>query len=361
MNDINIRGNLKRFKEALKNGRLKIGFAGGSITTAANRNNWPTYIRGWFVDNFKDVRLTVVNSAIGATGSMTGLALCQKEFIDSNCDIVFVEYAVNDHGDDRDERMRTREGLIRKLLAANIDVVIVYTFFNEMFDQADKGEIPESIADFELLAEHYNISSVYMANAAYDAVKRGLMPWNMWLPDGTHPQNAGSSLYAQKVIEFLETEIQNDNTVSILSGENMPEPFNKCNWENICEISFDDVNTYGSWSVEREPTVPWFEERLYTYGLQDSISFEFEGRAIVIVFNDGKTTGKIEYCIDDGEWKEYSCSRSWWVPEENYINTVKFADDLENKKHTFKLRVNYANAEGFISSDCKIYKIFSVK
>ena len=201
MKDINIRGNLTRFKRGLEDGKVKIGFAGGSITTATAVSNWPTYVRGWFVDRFKDVRLTVVNSAIGATGSLCALSLAKKEFIDTSCDLVFVEYAVNDNGIDSDERMRTREGLIRKLLAANIDVVIVYTFYQNMFGQADKGEVPDSIADFEKLAEHYSISSVYMANAAYDRVKRGIIPWNMWLPDGTHPQNLGSYFYAERVIE----------------------------------------------------------------------------------------------------------------------------------------------------------------
>ena len=122
MNDINIRGGLTRFKQALAKGKVKIGFAGGSITTAKTLSNWPTYVRGWFVDSFKDVRLTVVNSAIGATGSLCALSLAKKEFIDTSCDLVFVEFAVNDNGADRDERMRTREGLIRKLLSANIDV-----------------------------------------------------------------------------------------------------------------------------------------------------------------------------------------------------------------------------------------------
>ena len=68
----------------------------------------------------------MVNAAIGATTSMCGLSLVQQELIDTGCDVVFVEYACNDDEMDRQERMRTREGLVRKLLAAGIDVVIVY-------------------------------------------------------------------------------------------------------------------------------------------------------------------------------------------------------------------------------------------
>ena len=361
MKDINIRGSLDRFKSAIKGGNVKIGFAGGSITTAATRSNWPTYVRGWFVDKFKDVRLTVVNSAIGATGSLCALYMAKKEFIDTACDLVFIEFAVNDNGANPDQRMRTREGLIRKLLAENIDVVIVYTFYHNMFKQADMGEIPDSIADFENLAERYNISSVYMANAAYDKVKRGMIPWNMWLPDGTHPQNLGSYFYAEKVIEYFETELSVENNVSILKEKNLPEPAHKMNWQNTQEISFDDVKTIGSWSVEREIDIPWFDERLFTYGLHDSLSFTFEGRGLAIVFSYGKSSGKIEYSIDGGEWKEYSYVREWWVPDENFTNAVKFADDLKYGTHTFTMRITHGNAEGYTSADCKILKIMAVK
>ena len=361
MNDVNVRGNLEKFKEGIKNGRVKIGFLGGSITTAQTPSNWPTYVRGWFVDRFKDVRLTVVNSAIGATGSLCALSLAKKELIDTSCDLVFVEYAVNDNGVDRDRRMRTREGLIRQLLAARIDVVIVYTFYQNMFKQADKGEIPDSIADFEKLAEHYNVSSVYMANAAYDKVKRGMIPWKMWLPDGTHPQNLGSYFYAEKVIEYLEGELLRKDDIKIPKGDDLPLAFHEKNWQNTEEIPFDQIKTKGAWSVEREVFIPWFGEALYTCGLHDSLSFEFEGRGLAIIFSYGKSTGKIFYAIDGGEWKEYAYERYWWVPDENFTNAVVFADDLEYGTHTFSLQVTHGDAEGFTSSDCKILKILSVK
>jgi hypothetical protein len=313
------------------------------------------------VDRFRNVRLSVNNAAIGATGSLCALSLAEQEFIKTSCDLVFVEYAANDFGAERDERMRTREGLIRKLLAANIDVVLVYTFHQPMFKQADRGELPDTIADFEKLAEHYGISSVYMANAAYDRVKRGMIPWKMWLPDGTHPQNLGSYFYAERVIEYLEAELARGDGAPLPKGEALPAPLHEKHWQHTVEIPFDQVRTEGAWSVEREVFIPWFREALYTCGLHDSLSFDFEGRGLMVVFNYGKSTGKLFYAIDDGEWQEYSFERSWWVPEENFTNAVKFADDLENGKHTFRLSVTYGDSEGYTSSDCKILKIFSVK
>ena len=361
MEIINLRGNLERFKNAISSGKVKIGFAGGSITSAQNPSNWPTYVRGWFVKNFPEVRLTTVNAAIGATGSLCALSLAKKEFIDKNCDLVFVEYAVNDNGADREERERTREGLIRKLLKENIDVVIVYTFYQNMFKEEDVGKTPLSITDFEKMAEKYNISSVYMAKAAYDKVMSGIIPWNMWLPDGTHPQNLGSWFYAEKVTELLEMELKREDTEPLKKGDLMPEPINSNNWESAYEIPFDCVKTNGSWFIEREVFIPYFDERLVSYAPHDSLTFEFDGRGVMIVFNYGKSSGKIEYSIDGGEWTEYAYERYWWVPDENFTNAVKFADDLEKRHHTFSLRVTHGDKEGFTSSDCKILKVMAVK
>lgn len=360
MEIINLRGNLEKFKKAVDSEKLKIGFAGGSITTAQTVSNWSTYVRGWFVNKFPNVRLTTINTAIGATGSLCALSLAKKEFIDKNCDLVFIEYAVNDNGVDREERERTREGLIRKLLKENIDVVVVYTFHQDMFKEEDSGKTPQSIADFEKICENYNISSVYMAKEAYNKVKSGIIPWNMWLPDGTHPENLGSWFYAEKVIEFLEKELAREDNSFLEKGYLMPNPINSMNWESAYEIPFDDVKTSGSWFLEREVFIPYFDERLTTYAPHDSLSFEFNGRGCMIVFNYGKSSGKIEYSIDGGEWKEYAYERYWWVPNENFTNAVKFADDLQNGHHTFSLRVTHGDKEGFTSSDCRILKIMAV-
>lgn len=357
MNTVNTRGNLNNFRRGIKEKSLKIGFAGGSITTASNRENWPTHLRGWLLGEFSDVKFRFNNAAIGATGSLCGLALAQREFIDSEYDLVFVEYAVNDNAIDSDERMRTREGLIRKLLSAGIDVVLVYTYFSEMYDPEHPDKLPQSIAELEQLAEHYCISSVYMAQAVYRMAEQGRCPWNMWLPDGTHPQAFGSYIYASAVIKLLKEELLCEDSVN---KKPLPVPINANNWENAVEYSLDDVRCNGAWSIEKERELSWFDEKLYSCALKASLSFSFHGRGAAIIFNYGRTSGLIEYRIDNSEWKELAFKREWWVPEENFVNAVKCADDLNNGEHLFELRVSYVNKKDFTSSMCSILKIITV-
>ncbi|HEX2948401.1 MAG TPA: hypothetical protein VHV83_02335, partial [Armatimonadota bacterium] len=61
------------------------------------------------------------------------------------------------------------------------------------------GQMPASIREFEELADHYGIPSVWMGLHAFNDVKAGRMRWEEWLPDGLHPQDRGSYSYAQSV------------------------------------------------------------------------------------------------------------------------------------------------------------------
>lgn len=105
MDIINERSALARTRRAIARGSLNVGILGGSITagdvnTGGMESNWPYYIRGWLLSNFTGLRLTVCNGGIGGTGTLCGLMRCEKEMIAAGCDIVFLEYAVNDcYGD----------------------------------------------------------------------------------------------------------------------------------------------------------------------------------------------------------------------------------------------------------------------
>ena len=70
MEDIILRGQLERLRNGLSKGVLKIGFSGGSITTARTPSNWPSYVRGYLLNQYPGLRLFMANAAIGATTSM---------------------------------------------------------------------------------------------------------------------------------------------------------------------------------------------------------------------------------------------------------------------------------------------------
>ena len=260
------RGGLQHTLSAIQNGKLTLGFIGGSITAARPEWNWPEAVTAWCVENFPDVRIQVENAAIGATGSDLAVFRAQRDLIDSGCDLVFVEFAVNDYGSPTEQRMRSREGLIRKLLAGEgRDVVLTYTFHQPQYAEMVAGKMPATVAEFEALADHYSLGSVWMGLYALLEVIKGRMRWEEWLPDGLHPQSRGSLSYAQSVNAFLEQELVTAPSQAVIpSGSALPSPLNPANWEAAHSLSFDAVKLQGPWSVRNWPKLYWIEHVLHT-------------------------------------------------------------------------------------------------
>jgi len=362
-NVIKYRGSLERFKAALNTDKAVIGFIGGSITEAVQESNWWEFIRGWFVKKYPGIKLFIENAAVGGTGSLSGVMRARSDIIEKNCDLVFIEYAVNDYCVDREERMRSREGLIRQLIEEKRDIILVYTYCQQMYNAMKKGDIPDSVADFEILADKYNISSVWSGLYAYNAVKEGRLSWEGWLPisgGGLHPEYLGSKYYAEPVIECLEKSLIKDGA-QIPYGKDMPEPYNINHYQNIKAVDFAEIKLTGPWCVMNEVFIPWYKRVLYSSADGAGISFDFSGTAIMGMFSFGKRSALIKFRIDNGEWNELTGNRDWWVPDKNWCTPQLFASNLENKKHLFEMTIEHGDRPEFKGTECKIFSFMYVK
>jgi len=348
MNIIHNRGSLIRTKKALKNKNLTVGFIGGSITDGRTNWNWPDPVCSWLNETFPAVQLTVENAGIGGTGSDLATMRVDREIINRNCDLVFVEYAVNDWWFDTERRMRTREGLIRKLLQdEERDVVFVYTYGHYMFPFMIKNQVPPSIAEFETLADHYNISSVWMALNAFNQVKQGKLQYDEWLPDHLHPQYRGSLAYGESVVSFLKSALTGTASKKVIPhGKKLPKPINKNNWQGLHLKPFSEVKRTGPWIVKRWNKLAFIDQTLWTTAIGAKLSFDFNGRGLILGFDFGRASSEFRYRIDNGEWKESKRMRPEWCGQEGWYTPYHIADDLPIGKHKFELEVIHGNYEG---------------
>lgn len=332
------RGALSKLREKLEEGCVTLGFIGGSITDARPRHNWPEPVTAWLVDRYPQVRFTVENAAIGATGSDLAVLRAERDLIERGCDIVFVEYAVNDNDTPTTRRMQTREGLIRKLLRdGSRDVVLVYTYCDDMYDAMMDGRQPESIRELELLGEHYGLGSVWMGLHALEQVKRGLMRWEEWLPDGLHPTSRGSYAYGESVIAFLQQEL--DERSAGAAARVMPGPLEPMNWEKASAMKLTEVSTTGPWTIRRWPYYDWIDQVLETAAVGASLSLSFEGRGLTFGFDFGRTSSEFRYRIDGGDWRTEVRERPDWAGADGWFKISVLDDALEYGLHTFELEV----------------------
>ncbi|THF74830.1 SGNH/GDSL hydrolase family protein [Cohnella fermenti] len=355
------RGPLVHTRRALEKGRLTVGYAGGSITEyGPSAHNWPEPVHRWLSARYPQTRIYVENAAIGATGSDLMLFRAERDLIGRGCDLIFLEYAVNDGMTPADRRMRTREGLIRKLLAGGTtDLVIVYTYSQRMYESMMRGEIPDSIREFELLAEHYGIGSVWVGLHALREVQAGLMTWDEWLPDGLHPTHRGSWSYAQAVMEFISAEL--DGKVPASGGRSfsrkkaasshIPPPYMEDSgqdhaWANAALVPFEQVELEGSWLFVRPTAVlPWTDCLLCTSALGSKMSFSFAGTRLALGFDFGKRSAEFVYRIDDGEPVQSSRERPAWCGDGGWFQLYWVGGPLERGLHRVEIEVVHGNRE----------------
>ena len=348
MNIYQHRSRLSRTKKALQEYKLTVGFIGGSITDPSPGWNWPEGVCSWLQERFPAVRLVVENAGLGATGSDLAVFRAERDLINRGCDLVFIEFAVNDNGAPVEQRARTREGLVRKLLKGEgRDLVFVYTYMQTMYAEMMAGQVPASIAEFENLAEHYQVGSVWMGMHALEEVKLGRMRWEEWLPDGLHPQYSGSASYAQSVKIYLEKSlsrregINDENTDRII-----PAPLNERNWENAVIMPFDQVYLEGPWTIRRWARSAWIDQVLHTSAVGARLSFDFEGRGLLLGFDFGRSSAEFRYRLDESGWLDSARDRPDWCGESGWYRTFLVGDDLPDGRHTFELEVVHGDPSG---------------
>ena len=335
---IHARRPLYHTAEAIRRGHITIGFIGGSITEpVADGHRWSGKIVDWFVAEFPGLIVDEENAAKGATGSLNAILRVEDDILAYNCDLVFVETAVNDG-----EKAwgACREGILRKLMKNDVcDVVLTYTYSQAMYETMLAGKLPQTILDWEELAEHYQLSSVHMARYTFDLVMDGFLRWDEWLPDTLHPDHAGSRLYAEPVCRLLRREIDTARPVSIP----LPAPLHADNWENVHILPFDQVERVGAWRQVHERRLPSVHHMLCTSSMTSSLRFEFEGTGLLLHLLSGGLFAAYKIRIDGGEWIDKNDPLpAWGLNATDWLREDVPVSGLPAGRHTAEIAPEFA-------------------
>lgn len=335
------RGLLPNFRRAIESGTVRVGFLGGSITDQKTGTRWPEGFAAWLTSKWPKVRWIFENAAIGATGSDLAVFRAKRDILERGCDLVFVEYAVNDNGTPPERRARAREGLLRQLLASGrSDVVLVYTFMREFHADMEAGRMPASIADFEILADHYGLNSVWSGLHAWGEVRDGVMRWEEWLPDGLHPEHRGSHSYAHAVIAGVEKAL-----ASKAKSKARPAPRDPLCWEKPRIIPFAEIERTGPWTERRWGALNWIDQVLFTTAPGATLRGKFRGRNLVAGFDFGSASSEIRWRIDAGEWETSVRDRPAWCGASGWYRPLVLAENIKPGFHTFELEAVHGNTQ----------------
>lgn len=338
MHNMMIRQGLFVLKNALKNRRLKIGFLGGSITENRVPHNWPEVVTRFFLTEYPDLRLSIENAAIGATGSDFGLVRVRKDIIDKDCDLVFLEYAVNDFYTLSKRRIDQMEGIIRRIKEeSRSDIILVYTYLQDMQPDLLNEKMPQIIQEYEQLADYYHINSIFVGKIAFDEVRKGLSRYEEWLPDGLHPQYRGSQIYGQAVIDLIKKSLLSDKKIA----QTPHLPLSNTNWQNAISIEFDQLDIRAPFFIKRCSTQAFVQDVIYTSAIGATLTIPYEGRGLLLVFDFGKRSSEFKYRIDSKEWADVVRDRPSWVGLSGWLRPYLIGENLEKGHHRVEIMVTH--------------------
>jgi hypothetical protein len=335
-------------------GEVRVAYLGGSITAADGYRPMTT---AWLREQFPAATVTEIEAALSGTGSTLGAYRFGRHVLAHDPDLVFVEFAVNDHRTEPGEIARAMEGLVRQARAHDpaADVCFVYTLMESQLPDLRRGKLPPSATAMERVAEHYGVPSVHVGLEVVKRIADGRMVVKAPRPqagatraadgttifstDGIHPlKETGHTLYAEALRRALPTCLETGKP-----GARAPvAPLDPKHLERATMVPIARARLSGGWRpVPPESDLMKRFARttgdIHFAGPGETLEFTFSGTAVGAFDLTGPGSAKIAVSIDGGEPTVHTRFTPWDTAWQR--RNVIFADDLPPGPHTVRVTV----------------------
>ena len=363
-------GNTSRIHESIikaQNGEdVTIAFIGGSITQGAGAvpintacyayRTFDAFSRKYAVDRS---RMHFIKAGIGGTSSELGVVRYEKDVTEDgrkSPDIVIVEYAVNDAGDETGGDCY--EGLVRKILQSpgSPAVILLFSVFADDYNLQER---------FIPIGERYALPMISIKNAvtpqfALSSKDGGVIKRSSFFYDCFHPSNTGHQIMADCLAAlFCKAEESSD-----IQAQELPEPVRSADFEDIHMVSrrnfadtlyCTDAGDFTEYDtdlqcVERdmsaEPAAAFADNWMHIKG-KGEFRCRIECRLLVLLFKDSGSSeyGRAEVYADGCFVRMTDPLKVGWTHDnaaviirdrETSVHeiTIKMTDGDEDKKFT---------------------------
>lgn len=338
-----------------KTGAGRVAFIGGSIT---EMNGYRPMVSEWIAKKFPKTEFDFVNAGISSTCSTTGsFRLNRDVFQNKPVDLLFIEFAVNDDQDAMHARrqcIRGMEGIIRHVRRDHprTDIVVTYFVNPGMLALLQAGKTPTSIAAHESVAEHYNVSTIWLAREVAERTKAGDLTWAVY--GGTHPKPAGNRIAADMIAGMLGDAWKGTQVNKAVD----PHPFriemiDQGSYDNGELVDVAEAKIESGWKVHVPDwkSLPGGKRDRFTSMKMlcateagAELTFDFTGNAVGAFVSAGPDAGQVEAQIDDGKFQTFDLYHHY-SKGLHYPRTVMFGADLGHGPHTLRLRMKAPSSD----------------
>ena len=353
--NIFLRGTLNNCRSQFEEKKTgHVAFIGGSIT---QMNGYRPMVVKYLQERFPETKFTFTAAGISSTCSTTGgFRLTTDVLAKGPVDLFFIEFAVNDDqdaGHSSQQCIRGMEGIVRQVRSHNpaADMVITHFVNPGMLKQLQEGKTPLTMAAHDRVAEHYQVSTIHLAQEISDLTLAKTITWQQY--GGTHPKPFGNKICAHMIGQLLEkswaassSKKQPHATVQTLLD---PHSFTRGHFQRPDQAK---ILSGWKWEIPAWQQLPGSKRAQFTSipMLQTStpgskLVFSFQGNAIGAYIVAGPDAGIVESRIDNQPPQKvdlfHRFSRGL-----HYPRTVMFGQGLKNGPHTLTLKMTAAKNAG---------------
>ncbi len=310
------------FQKAADGEDIKIAYIGGSITegysdniTLKTEEKWVDMSTKWLNEQFPDSDVTYVNAGLSGTPSVLGNVRLQRDVLQHEPDIVFVEFAVNDGGETI--YRNAYESLVRTLLTQDKDIAVVL-----LFTIVESGHTCQP--HMSQIGNNYGLPMISLPDSVWVEMQEGRMDWSDYSADQSHPNVEGSIMIRDFVINYFEEvlAVSSDNTGEIV--KNLPDPVFSGDYADMVFVDNTTLETEATGFTPSDNGHHWFKDGWQFKGdTGASLKFTVNCKklAMVLKVNNAKTFGEAEIYVDGELAGKVNSNRSdgWNNPVAEYI------------------------------------------
>ena len=290
---------------------LSVVFLGGSLTWGAAatdpmQTSYRALIGKKLQEFYGNYRITLHDAAIGGTGSHLGVFRLDRDVLKHQPDLVFVEFAVNDHPFSiYPGRLEAYEAIVRRLVLARIPVVQgLLAVKQDLFSPPKEERV--------LDPEHKKISAAYgtglgdtVALMREKVASGSVSPDDLWWPfDSTHPNDNGYALYAEAMWASFRQAVDEKRVCHAPEQMIHPDTFTRLVRKKISAIELLpenwDVGIPTPWGVAFDFYMSrWFDDVVIASHGAGPLRLVFDGTFVQLFGEATEKSGKIRILIDD--------------------------------------------------------------
>lgn len=327
---------------------ITIAYIGGSITEGLDVKPAERYVTLSYHE-FEDAycnggKVTCVNAGLSGTPSNLGVLRLQRDVLDHQPDIVFVEFAVNDSQDFQEKQCF--ESMIRTILEQENEPAVVL-----IFNRTDTGYTCQSTMG--LTGMYYSLPMISVTNAITTELDEGRMTWKDYSDDSVHPNANGHRITADFIAYlFRQAAAGQWDPYFVPEGKQYQAPFMNAvmitpESEDRGAVTITDLGSFASFRGNRTGfPVQW------RCGGSEGFQFTVTGNAVFLIYHRNSTAnmGAVDVYINGEKTMTINaCDPDGWGDP--------FSQMLIKSKTVETYEIEIRPAEG---SDGKLFDIFGI-